>query len=160
KSPGFTAIALLTLAIGIGANTAVFSVFHAVLLRPLPYPNSQDVMAIWEKRPREADAVRVPVSAADFVDWRGTARSFPSMALYTTGRFSLTGGADPERVPGARATSGFFEALRVRPLMGRTFSVAEEQPDRGRVAILSYGLWQRRLGGDPAAVGKTLDVNG
>ena len=91
KSPGFTAIALLTLAIGIGANTAVFSVFHAVLLRPLPYPNAQDIVAIWEKRPREADSMRVTVSAADFVDWRRTARSFSSMALYTTGRFSLTG---------------------------------------------------------------------
>jgi putative ABC transport system permease protein len=105
KTPGFTAVALITLAIGIGANTAVFSVVNTVLLRPLPYDNANDLVALWEKRPKE-NQTRGPVSAPDFVDWRRMAKSFSNVAAYYTVPFSISQNGDPERVPGSRAMSG------------------------------------------------------
>jgi putative ABC transport system permease protein len=159
KTPGFTALALLTLALGIGANTAVFSVVNAVLLRPLAFENPQNVVAVWEQRPHE-NSLRGPVSALDFVDWRRMAKSFSSIALYDSGPYNLTVGADAERLPGARVSPGFLEALGVRPLLGRGFEAAEEQPGHNRALLITYGLWQRRFGGDRAIVGKSADING
>src|SRR5438046_2230938 len=140
KSPGFTFVAVLTLALGIGANTAVFSVVNAVLLRPLPYPDADRVMLLSEVRAARGPS-RGPVSAPDFSDWRRIARSFSSIALHGTARFSINAPGDPESVTGARVTAGFFEALGVSPHMGRWFSMSEEQPGYEPVAILSYGLW-------------------
>src|ERR1700675_4778052 len=113
KTPGFTLLALITLALGIGANSAVFSVVNAVLLRPLPFDNPQDIVAVWEQRPKE-NSFRGPISAPDFLDWRQLAKSFSSIALYDTGQFNLSAdGGDPERLPGARVTGGFLTALGV-----------------------------------------------
>jgi putative ABC transport system permease protein len=159
RTPSFTAVTVLTIGLAIGANTAVFSVFNAVLLRPLPYENHDQIVALWEKRLRENGA-RSPLSAPDFLDWRRLVRSFSSIALYETTRLSITSGGEAELIPAARVTAGFFEVLRVRPLLGRTFAVAEEEPGHQEVSILTYGTWQRRFGADPAILGKTVHVNG
>ena len=159
KSPAFTAVAVLTIGLGIGANTAVFSVFNTVLLRPLPYPGEKQIVAVYEKRMRENGA-RSALSASDFLDWRSMTRTLASVALFDTTRLNVTQGGDTELVPGARVTAGFFEALGVPPQLGRTFQVAEEDSGRQQVAILTYGAWQRRFGGDPEILGKNLRING
>jgi len=150
---------LLTLALGIGANTAVFSVVNAVLLRPLPFEKPQEIVAVWEQRPRE-NSFRGGISALDFVDWRRMSQSFSDIALYDSGQFNLTGTGDPERIPGAQVSPGFLEALGVRPRMGRSFEAVAEQPGHNREVLITYGLWQRRFGSDPAIVGKSAGING
>ncbi len=159
KTPEFTLLALLTLALGIGANTAVFSVVNAVLLRPLPFEKPQEIVAVWEQRPRE-NSFRGGISALDFVDWRRMSQSFSDIALYDSGQFNLTGTGDPERIPGAQVSPGFLEALGVRPRMGRSFEAVAEQPGHNREVLITYGLWQRRFGSDPAIVGKSAGING
>ena len=159
RTPGFTLLALLTLALGIGANTAVFSVVNAVLLRPLPFEKPQEIVAVWEQRPRE-NSFRGGISALDFVDWRRMSQSFSDIALYDSGQFNLTGTGDPERIPGAQVSPGFLEALGVRPRMGRSFEAVAEQPGHNREVLITYGLWQRRFGSDPAIVGKSAGING
>lgn len=159
KSPAFSVVAVTTIALGIGANTAVFSVFNAVLLRPLPYADEKQIVAIREQRLRE-DLLRGPVSAADFLDWRSLARTFSAMALYDTSRQSITDGGEAELITVARVTAGFFETLQVQPRIGRTFEVAEEDPGHQSAAILTYGTWQRRYGGDAAILDKFVHVNG
>lgn len=160
KTPGFTVLALATLALGIGANTAVFSVVNTVLLRPLPFHDPERIVAVFEQRPRE-NSFRGGVSAMDFVDWRRMAKSVSSIALYDSGQFNLTiNGSEPERVPGAQVSPGFLEALGVQPLLGRDFEADAEQPGHGRVLLITYGLWQRRFAGDPAIIGKSTGING
>jgi putative ABC transport system permease protein len=160
KTPGFTSLALLTLALGIGANTAVFSVVNAVLLRPLPFENPERIVAVFEQRPRE-NSFRGGISAMDFVDWRRMAKSFSRMALYDSAQFNLTpSGSEPERVSGAQVSPGFLEALGVQPQLGRDFESDAEQPGHSRVVLIAYGLWQGRFGGDPAIIGKSTGING
>jgi putative ABC transport system permease protein len=159
KTPGFTSLALLTLALGIGANTAVFSVVNAVLLRPLPFEKPQEIVTVWEERQREG-AGHGPISAADFVDWRRMAKSFSNIAVYSSGHYNLTGTGDAERVSGAQVSPGFLEALGVRPQIGRDFERAAEQPGHNQAVLITYGLWQRRFASDPAIVGKTTGING
>ncbi len=160
KTPGFTFLALLTLALGIGANTAVFSVVNAVLLRPLAFENPQEIVSVFEQRPRE-NSFRGAISALDFVDWRRMSRSFSNIAIYDAGHYNLTTGkGDPERIPGAQVTPGFLEALGVRPQMGRDFESSAEQPGHNQAVLITYGLWQRRFGSDPAIVGKSAGING
>ena len=159
KNAGFTAIACLTIAVAIGANTAVFSVFDAALLRPLPFRDASGIVTLSEKRTNEHVCCST-VSAPDFLDWRRMAHSFSHLGLYDTAHFSLTGSGDPENVAGARITSWFLESLGVRPQLGRTFEVSEEQAAHHRVAIITDGLWRRRYGSDPAIIGKTAGVNG
>jgi putative ABC transport system permease protein len=159
KNAGFSAVACLTIAVAIGANTAVFSVFNAALLRPLPFPDASQIVTLSEKRTNEHICC-LTVSAPDFLDWRRMAHSFASMGLYDTARFSLTGSGDPENVPGALVTAGFLESLGARPQLGRTFAVSEEQPANHRVAIITDGLWRRRFGSDPAIIGKSAGING
>ena len=159
KNAGFTVVACLTIAVAIGSNTAVFSVFSAALLRPLPYPDATGIVTLSEKRTNE-HVCCLTVSALDFLDWRRLAQSFSSIGLYETARFSLTGSGEPENVAGARVTAGFLESLGLRPQLGRTFAVSEEQPAHHRVAIITDGLWRRRFGSDPAILGKTAGLNG
>ena len=154
KSPGFTAVAVLTLALGIGANTAIFSVVNAVLLRPLPYRNPDRLVRVWETRPQQ-NFNRTFVSEGEYLAWR-EARSFENVALLDSLSFNLAGGGEPERVVAARVTADFFSMVGVAPLPGRVFSRDEEEPGRNEVALLSYGLWQRRFGKDPGVVGKTI----
>ena len=159
RAPGFTAAAVVILSLGIGANTAVFSIFNAALLRPLPYPGEHRIVAIWEKRVSENSA-RSAVSAPDFLDWRNLARNLSSIALYESTRQTIASGDQVELAPSARVTAGFFEALGVQPLLGRTFQVADENPGGRRVAILSHHAWRERFGGDRNIIGRSLTVGG
>ncbi len=157
KSPGFTAITALTLALGIGANTAMFSVVDTLLLRPLPYKEPDRLMIVFEKPPR---GQRNSVSAANFLDWREQNRVFDNLVALRLGPFNISGNDLPERVPGLGASWDLFEMLGVRPFMGRGFVAADDRPGAPRVAVLTYGLWQRKFGGDPAVVGRALTVDG
>jgi putative ABC transport system permease protein len=158
RNPGFTAVAALTLALGIGANTAIFSVVNAVLLRPLPFSNAEQLVTLWERNLAEGYDQNSP-AAANYLDWRAQNKVFSQMAAYDSGQVDLTGAASPERVAGAIVTSNLFQALRVRPLFGRTFLPEEEQPGRDRVVVLSYGLWRQRFSGDRRVLGKAVIVD-
>ena len=159
KQPGFTFVAILTLALGIGANTAIFSVVYSVLLRPLPYAAPEKLMALYSMYPQR-DVFRSVISAPDFHDWRAQNQSFESMAAYAGGSYTLSGGEQPERLIGLNVSPNFFQVLGVNPLFGRAFAAEEETAGRHRAAILGYGLWQRRFGADPNLVGKSISLNG
>src|SRR5262245_39881120 len=160
RSPGFTAAAILTLALGIGANTTMFSVVNATLLQPLPFPDADRLATIWRGRVNDADSLSI-VSYPNFKDWRERSRTFESMAIFdSAGRgYNLTDYGEAEQVPGVRVTASFFTTLGVPPLVGRTFLPEEEEGGRDRVVVLSHGLWQRRYGGDPSIVGRTIRID-
>ncbi len=159
RQPGFALVALTALAVGIGANTAIFSVVDAVLWRPLPYPDAERIMEVAEQRPREGRMFG-SVSPADFYDWRRDAGSFSQLAAYDEVALNLTGVGEPERLRGLRVTSGFLEALGVTPSLGRSFRLEEESPGRDHVAVLTDGVWRRRFGADPRLVGQTITFDG
>jgi putative ABC transport system permease protein len=158
KSPGFTAVAVLTLALGIGANTAIFSVVDAVMLRPLPYPEPERLVMLWTSMKGQGVS-RAGSAMPDYREWRDQTQSFDGLAAFYYGDFNLSGGgAEPERAQGARVTANLFDVLGVRPALGRNFLPEEEQWGRNRVALLSYGLWQRRYAGDPGIVGREISL--
>jgi putative ABC transport system permease protein len=159
KNPGFTAVAVVTLALGIGVNTAIFSVVNAVILRPPPFPNSEQLVTLFE-RDREKGYDQNAPAAANLLDWRAQNNVFSQMAAYGGGQCNLTGDQRPERVAGAAVTANLFPLLGIAPLMGRTFTTEEEQPGHDRVVILSYALWQERFGGKPQILGESITVNG
>jgi len=159
RTPGFTAIVLLTLALGIGANTAIFSVVNGVLLRALPYPESDRLITVEHFYP-SLNNLRAPVSVPGFRDYRARTRLFQHAAVETGWAPNLTGHGDPERLTGTEATADYFATLGARALHGRTFTQDEDQPGRPSVVVLSYGLWQRLFGGAASAVGQTLILNG
>jgi putative ABC transport system permease protein len=159
KSPGFATAAVLTLALGIGANATIFSFVNAVLLRPLPYRDPERLVALWQNNTREGVPDN-PVSPANFLDWRERSRSFERMAAIEPFGLAATGDGEPERFSAFLVTDGFFETMGRDPLLGRWFRREEYEPGRDRVVILGSGLWRRRFGGDPAVVGKTLRLNG
>ena len=159
KSPGFTLIAVLTLALGIGANTAIFSVVNFVLLRPLPYANSDQLVMIWERNLKKGWS-ESPTSSANFVDFRTSARNLEVAAFTdTNGNFNLTGGDQPERVAGLRVSANLFPLLGVNPGRGRLFLPQEDQPGAGHVLILSYGLWQRMFAANANLINQTIQLN-
>ncbi len=159
KSPGFTLIAVLTLALGIGANTAIFSVVNFVLLRPLPYANSDQLLMIWERNLKKGWS-ESPTSSANFVDFRTSARNLEVAAFTdTNGNFNLTGGDQPERVAGLRVSANLFPLLGVNPGRGRLFLPQEDQPGAGHVLILSYGLWQRTFAANANLINQTIQLN-
>lgn len=156
KRPRFTVTILAVLALGIGANTAIFSIVNSVLLRPLPYHDSERLVEISETAgPTEA----TPVSFPDFLDWRQNNQVFEQMAAYRWQAFSITGGSDPEMLHGWYVTADFFPTLGVQPVRGRWFSAEEDSNGGARVVMISHGLWQRRFGGDTAVVGQTISLN-
>jgi predicted permease len=159
KSPGFTLVAALTLAIGIGANSAIFSVVNAVLLRPLPYRAPEGLVTVNHYYP-SLNGLEAGVSAAGFVDYRDRTRSFAGVAVQTPWRPSLTGLGDPERLAGARVSGAYFTTLGVPAALGRALRADEDAPGREGVVVLSDGFWRRRFGADPAAVGRTLTLDG
>jgi predicted permease len=140
-------------------RTTLFSIFSAALIRPLPYAGEDRIVAISQKRLRE-DSARSPVSVADFLDWRNLIKNLESIALYESTRQTISSGDQVELAPSARVTAGFFEALGVRPLFGRTFGVADKNPGGRRVAILSYNAWRLRFGGDNDILGRSVTVGG
>jgi putative ABC transport system permease protein len=159
KNPGFTAVVVLTLALGIGANTAIFSVVNAILLRPFPYKNANRLVWIWENNLAKNIPMN-PASPANLTDWRDQNHVFESLSAWDGQDFNLTDGGEPERVLGGRVFANFFEVLGVRPVLGRTFRAEEDRAGGDRVVLLSHGLWQRRFGGDTNVLGKTLTVHG
>ncbi len=158
KSPGFTAVAVITLALGIGANTAIFSVVNAVLLRPLPYPDADRLVMVWEQNPHRGWFENI-VSGANFRDWQKQNRVFTDMAAFESNSFNLAGENNAEEVAGERVTANLFSVLGVQPLRGRLFLPEEEAQDRAAV-IVSYGLWQQRYGGDPTLIGRRITLDG
>jgi putative ABC transport system permease protein len=156
KSPAFTAVAVLTLALGIGANTAIFSVVNSVLLGALPYKDADRLAIVWESRPDENRNVANP---ANYMDWKEQNHVFTDLAGFADRRAVLVGDGEPEEVPVQVATPNLFSILGAEPLLGRTFSADDGQPNQPRVVVISYGLWQRRFGGDAKIIGRYLNMN-
>ena len=161
KRPGFSAVVILTMALGIGANAAIFSVLDAVLLRPLPYAHPEQLVKVWSR----FTGIGMPndqnwVSAPEFRDFQQLNRSFGDLVAIGAGSVNLGVKGSPQRVLGAAVSPGLFPMLGARPLLGRTFLPEEAQPGRDRELVLSYGIWRRVFGADPAVVGKTIDIDG
>jgi putative ABC transport system permease protein len=156
KRPGFTAIAVTTLALGIGVNTAIFSLIHAVLLRPLPFPEAERLVVIKEQNGKTGESLP-SVSPADFLDWQKQTQSFTNLAAYSAGPMTLLEGEESELIPATRVTNEFFNTLAVQPELGRTFRT-EEFTSGSKVVILSHRFWQRRFGGDPNIIGRALEI--
>jgi len=158
KNPAFTSIAIVAIALGIGANTVIFSAVDAVLLRPLPFKNPEQLVMIWENATHLGFPKDTP-SPANFLDWQKQAGSFTGMAAMVERSFNLTGVGEPERLDARRVSANLFELLGVRPLLGRTFVLDDDKPGT-HVVLLSYSLWQRRFGSDPSVIGRAITLNG
>src|SRR5688572_1200784 len=160
KRPGFTAVALIALALGIGANTAIFSLVNAVLIRPLPYAEPDRLVWIFGNIRNHSN--RASVAPLDFLDFREQNTTFEQFAASLSVPFALnlTGSGEPERLTGSAVTGNYFQTLRVSPALGRTFQLENEKPDHNQVAVLSHALWQKRFAGDPAIVGKKITLGG
>jgi putative ABC transport system permease protein len=158
KKPGFTVIVVAALALGIGANTAIFSIVNSILLRPLPYRDPDRLAMIWmdNKRMNVDQDIH---SFANYLDYRDQNQVFEAIAAYSGISLNLVGVGEPERIIGSSATANLFEVLGVDPQKGRVFTADEEQIGQDRVAVISYGLWQRRFGGDPNIVGQDIQVS-
>jgi hypothetical protein len=163
RQPGFAAVAIFALALGIGATTSIFSVVDAVLWRPLPYPHADRLMSLAEQRPRESRWFG-PIAPADFFDWRRDNQSFAAIAALSigspSGAYNLTGDGEPERVRPLEVTPQFLSVIGVTPAIGRDFRAEEEIDGRDRVVLLSDALWRRRFGADRSVVGRTVAFNG
>jgi putative ABC transport system permease protein len=162
KSPGFAAVAVITLALGIGFNTAIFSVVNAVLLRPLAFADASRLVRIWHVPPEKSfpGMTTFPVSAANYLDWERQTQVFDHIAIYSYHGFTVTGGDKPEQLSAGAVSSGFFATLGVQPILGRVLSPEEDQPGRSHVVVLSYRLWQEHFGGDPGIVGHDINLDG
>jgi putative ABC transport system permease protein len=157
RSRGFALIAILALALGIGANSAIFSVVNGVLLRPLPYPQPERLFIVWEKG-RQLD--EMSIAYPNYSDWRAQNQSLENLAIFRRESFNLTGNNEPEQLTGAQVSANLFATVGVKPIMGRDFLPEEDTPAGNPVTILSYGLWQRRFGADTKIIGKNLSLNG
>ncbi|HEV2305492.1 MAG TPA: ABC transporter permease [Candidatus Acidoferrales bacterium] len=157
KSPGFTAIAILTLALGIGANTALFSVVNGVLLSPLPYPQPDRLVALYSRTPNFTES---SISYPNFLDWQRQNRTLSNLAAWRSDSFNMTGSGEPERLRGEMVSADFFRILGVEPLIGRNFSLNDDHAGAAPVVILSNSFWQRRFGGSRKILGQTISLNG
>ncbi|MBI4661304.1 MAG: ABC transporter permease [Verrucomicrobia bacterium] len=158
KNPGFTAVAVLTLALGIGANTAIFGVLNTIMLHPLPYPDPDRLVRVFRASPQSQGW---PHSVANFLDYRELNTVFAHMAAFRSSRFSLAGPGEPaESLRGFAATCDVFPALGVQAALGRVFTAEEDQPGRDQVIVLNHSFWVRRFAGDTNIVGRTLRVDG
>jgi len=160
NNPGFTAIAILTLALGIGANTAIFSYVNAWLIKPLPYPQAERLMVLLSHHAKKGWTSKDVTSTADFVDYEEQNTIFEQLAGWTSWYFNLTGDGQPDRVEGGLVSWNFFQTLGVQPILGRVFSPQEGRPGSSHVAILSKGLWESRFAGDPHIIGRAITVQG
>lgn len=158
KSPGFTATVVVTLALGVGACTAIFSVAYGVLLRPLDYPDPDRIVAV-----KETQLPQFPefsVSPPNFLDWQRQATSFSALAAFSGASLNLTGQTEPQQLRGLKVTAQFFEVFPVRPALGRTFLPEEDSVGKQRVVMLSHAAWHRVFGGAPDILGRQLELNG
>jgi putative ABC transport system permease protein len=164
KNPGFTAVAALTLALGIGVNTTIFSLVSSMLLRKPPVDDPDRLMMLLSRNPGAESPVeeanRLPVSPLDFLDWRAQATAFSGITAASLDEFTLSGGTEPERVSGAQVVANYFQVLGVPPVLGRAFLPGEDKPGHGKVVILREDLWERRFGADPLVLGRRVKVNG
>ncbi len=157
KNPGVSAIAILTLALGIGANTAIFSVVNAVMLRPLPYKNPDRLVSLWANVPEHG---RWRTTPANFFDWKKQNTVFEDMAAFGAWTMTLTGDGEPEQLLGTLAGAGYLKVVGVEPMLGRSFLPEEYEPGKGQVVILAHAFWQRRFGGDQKIINKAITLNG
>ncbi|HEX8184790.1 MAG TPA: ABC transporter permease, partial [Blastocatellia bacterium] len=159
KRPGFTSIVVLALALGIGANTAIFSVVNTVLLHPLPYKDADRLMMVWATSAQRGGDI-LPMPPADFADLRDQNSVFEQMAYSRDGQYILTGMGEPESIRAYRFSANFFDVMGVAPAIGRTFTPEEDRPGTNRVVVLSHKLWQRRFGGNPGVIGESITLSG
>jgi putative ABC transport system permease protein len=159
RNPGFAAVAVVTLALGIGATTAIFTVVNAVLLRPLPYPHPEELVYVQKNLPPPYGGINPYAGNREYVAWRNQSRTLSQIAAYMYSWFNLTRGGEPERVTSGIATASFFSLLGLHPVVGRLFLPQEDRPGGPPVVILSYALWKRRFGGDPSVVGRGLNLD-
>src|SRR5262245_45702953 len=157
KQPAFTLAAIITLALSIVANTAIFSMVNAVLLRPLPYRQPEQLVWVWATR---TDRDKAFYSIPNFIDTRDRQQSFAQLAAFAIWGANLTGAGEPERLPGVRLSAHSFQMLGVEAAAGRLLTAADDDPNNPRVVVLGYGLWQRRFGGDRNVIGQSLTLNG
>jgi len=157
KSPGFTAVALATLAIGIGANTAIFSFVNGVMLKPLPYPDPDRIVRVLEKPP---GGERNGISTLNYLDWARENKVFDFMAAQTGGSVTLTGVEEPIQLRGMRVSAHYFDVFGVSPALGRTFAAGEDEPGKDHVVVISHSFWQTQFGGEPSVLGRTLLLDG
>ena len=157
KQRGFTLIAWLTLTLGIGANAAIFSIVNAVLLRPLPYPESERLVMAYLSNPQGQK--RANLGMADFLAVRERNQSFEKVAMFTFGQFAFTGGEQPEQISGAWVSADFFATLGVAPAQGRAYQAEDERPENARMVVISDGFWRQRLAADSQVIGKTITLN-
>jgi hypothetical protein len=157
KNPGVTVIVIIALALGIGANTAIFSVVNAVLIRPLPYDESERLIFLNEK---SAVLDEMSISYPNFLDWRAHNQTFEKMGVYNRASYNLTGAGEAERITTGQVSADLFSVLRVNALHGRVFTNEEDQPGGTPVVVLSYGLWQRRFGGQTSILNQAITLNG
>src|SRR5512146_695449 len=156
KTPAFTTIAVITLALGIGVNAAMFSIVNGVLLRPLSYPRADRLVMLYTSMPQFVEG---SVSYPNFLDWQERSRSFERLAAYRNENFNLTGRANPERLRGHMVSATIFSVLGINPLLGRTFTPDEDRRGGAPVVLLTSNFWKRRFGGSPAVLGSTLTLN-
>jgi putative ABC transport system permease protein len=161
KAPGFSTVAVIVLALGIGANSAIFSVVNAVLLRPLPYPQPDRLVQVWHTPPQSSfpGMTRFSVSPANYLDWVSQSRSFEQMAIYGFAGLNLTGKGEPESIIASRVSSNFFSVLRTQPMAGRVFSSEEDSTGHGKVVVISHSFWQSHFAADPNVIGQTISLN-
>jgi putative ABC transport system permease protein len=157
RSPGFTAVAIMTLALGIGANSAIFSFVDGAMLRPLPYPDADRIVQVWEKPPR---GLRNVISALNYLDWKSSSTVFDSLAAATGSPMTLSGEGEPVVLRAARVSASYFDIYQIAPAIGRTFAVDEDRPGKEHVVVLSHRVWASRFGGDAALVGRTITLDG
>jgi putative ABC transport system permease protein len=160
KRPGFAAVTILTLALGVGANAAIFSAVRAVLLRPLPFPDPDRLVQVFSTSVKAPNRTIGAASPPDFYDWRRDSRSFSELAAFNAGSFALTGQGDAEQIPGANVTAHFFDVLGVRALYGRSLQASDDVTGAPEVAVIGHALWMRRFGGDPSIVDRTITFDG
>jgi putative ABC transport system permease protein len=162
KNPGITATAVVAIALGIGPNSAIFSIINAVLLRPLPYREADRIVMLWEtNKPRGFD--QMPVSGATFTDWKRDTHSFVDMApAFTIPEygFNVTAGGEPERAQAGQAAANFFSVLGTAPVLGRSFLPEEDRPGGNPVVLISHSFWMRRFGGSPGVIGRPIGLDG
>jgi putative ABC transport system permease protein len=157
RKPALPLMIVALLAIGVGVNTAIFSVVNAVLLEPLPYRSPERLVIVWDETSK---GYAIPVSHLNFIDWRTESRSFEDLGAFTHVDFNLTGRGEPQQLAGSLVSAGLFELLGVQPLIGRTLLPEEDEPGAPRVVLVSHGLWQRRFGGDPGLIGQLVTIDG
>src|SRR6202048_240279 len=159
RAPVFTVITLITLAAGVGANTVVFSVLEGVLLKPLPYPHSEELVGVWHTAPG-INLPELEMSPSDYFIYREQGRTFQDIGMYQGDSVSVTGVAEPEQVPSLRVTDGTLPLLGIPPMLGRSFTKQDDSPGAPETVLLTYGYWRRKFGGDASAIGRNIIVDG